>query len=815
MSPEYVFLGIISVLLFGIIFFAWYSRYKKINNIGSGFGLQLFLISIPESQKTGENLTEALKNFISEMEKFISGLSGLKAGNFRKAFWGAPAFTFEIAAHNTGNEIFFYVSFPRKLANLLQNQLHGAFPDAKIEAVHDYNIFNPVGASIAASVTLEENSHLPIKTYQKFSGDPLETITSAFSKLHEYGEGAALQIVLRPRPGGTKKEAHQLIEKLKEGKTRKDLFDRKGNFEIAGDIFKKPKQKKPEAAAKPHDEEAVKMLEEKSSKMIFDANIRILSSAATSEDAERILNELEAIFLQYANPGGNSFKVKELSGWALKSAIENFSFRIFDDKYAIPLSVEEVASVYHFPFSKKAAPQVRTLKSREAPPPVNAPKEGIILGKSSFRGESLDIRISKDDRRRHFYIIGQTGTGKSVLMQNMIAQDIRNGEGVAVIDPHGELIEKVLGLIPKERAEDVVYFNPGDTAYPMGLNMLEFDPERPEQRSLIVNELLEIFNKLYNMSVAGGPAFEQYFRNATMLVMEDPQSGNTLLEIVRVFADKAFREYKLSKSKNIIVNTFWRQIAEKATGEQSLQNYGPYVTNKFDTFLSNEIMRPIIAQEKSAFNVRDVMDQKKILLLNLSKGRLGDLNSSLLGLIMVGKILMAALSRVDVDESKRPDFYLYIDEFQNVTTKSIATILSEARKYRLDMVITHQFIGQLEEDIKKAVFGNVGSLCSFRIGSDDGEYMEKQFEPIFASQDLLNIDNFNAYLKLLIGGQTSKPFNFKTIPPEKGNTEIATYIKQLSRQKYGRPREEVEEEIRRRHQGIEKKTDEILVNKHV
>src|SRR3989344_6058263 len=252
MSPEYLFLGIISALLFGIIFFVWYSRYKKINNIGSGFGLQLFLISIPESKKTGENPTEALKNFISEMEKFISGLSGLKAGSFSKAFWGAPVFTFEIAAHNTGNEI--------------------------------------------------------------FSGDPLETITSAFSKLHEYGEGAALQIVLRPRPGGTKKEAHQLIEKLKEGKTRKDLFDRKGNFEIAGDIFKKPKQKKPEAAAKPHDEEAVKMLEEKSSKMIFDANIRILSSAATSEDAERILNELEAIFLQYANPGGNSFKVKELSG---------------------------------------------------------------------------------------------------------------------------------------------------------------------------------------------------------------------------------------------------------------------------------------------------------------------------------------------------------------------------------------------------------------------------------------------------------------------------------------------------------------------
>jgi len=295
--------------------------------------------------------------------------------------------------------------------------------------------------------------------------------------------------------------------------------------------------------------------------------------------------------------------------------------------------------------------------------------------------------------------------------------------------------------------------------------------------------------------------FEQYFRNAALLVMDDPESGNTLLEIERVLADKSFRDYKLSRSKNIVVETFWKQIAEKAGGEAALQNMVPYVVSKFDTFLANEIMRPIIAQEKSAFNIREVMDNKKILLLNLSKGRLGELNSSLLGLIMVGKILMAALSRVNVDESQRPDFYLYIDEFQNVTTKSIATILSEARKYKLNLILTHQFIGQLEEEIQKAVFGNVGSICSFRIGSDDGEYMEKQFQPVFSAHDLLNIDNYNAYLKLLIDGQTSKPFNIKTIPPETGNPQMADYIKQLSRSKYSRPREEVEEEIRRRHKG--------------
>ncbi|OGF59256.1 hypothetical protein A3I28_01870 [Candidatus Giovannonibacteria bacterium RIFCSPLOWO2_02_FULL_43_37] len=424
------------------------------------------------------------------------------------------------------------------------------------------------------------------------------------------------------------------------------------------------------------------------------------------------------------------------------------------------------------------------------------------MGVSKYRDEEREVRIKKDDRRRHFYSIGQTGTGKSTLMQKMIIQDIQNGEGVCVIDPHGDLIDKILGHVPKERANDVIVFDPGDIQHPMGLNMLEYDPKYPEQKSLIVNELFEIFNKLFNMSVAGGPMFEQYFRNSTSLVMEDPESGNTLLEISRVLSDKTFRDYKISKSKNIVVNAFWQQIAEKASGESALASMVPYVVSKIDTFLSNEILRPIIAQEKSAFNIRDVMDQRKILFLNLSKGKLGELNSSLLGLIMVGKILMASLSRVDTPEDERKDFYLYIDEFQNVTTKSIATILSEARKYKLNMTITHQFIGQLEEDIKKAVFGNVGTMCSFRIGSDDGEYMEKQFAPVFAANDLLNIDNLNAYVKLLIDGQTSKPFNMFIPFPPKGSAEIAQYLKDLSRQKYSRPREEVEEEIRRRHQAL-------------
>jgi len=783
---------IISFLVIAALSFLYiYLNARRVNKISGSLGLQLFLVSVPELIKENENPNEAQKNFIAQMEKFLVGLSGVKKGD---------SFSLELACHNNGSEIFFYVAFPRKSAQLLESQLHGAFPEAKIDKVNDYNIFHPEGTSRGATLGLAKNGFLPIKTYQKLESDPLETITSAFSKINEYGEGAALQLVLRPAGKKLEGPIHKVIEKLKEGKPRKEVLGEKNIAEEAISIFKAPGKKSEEKISAPvYDEGLVKRLAEKVAKPIFDVNARLIVSASTSDEADRIMKEFEAGFYQFTDPEGNGIKPINVFGKSFKQLVENFSFRLFDQTRAVALNVEEIVSLYHFPYSKKAAPQVRMLKSREATPPVNLPKEGILIGKSSFRGEEKEVRIKKDDRRRHFYTIGQTGTGKSVLLQNMIVQDIKNGEGVAVIDPHGELIEKVLELVPRERAEDVIYFDPGDTAYPMGLNMLEYDPRFPEQKSLIVNELLEIFNKLFNMSIAGGPAFEQYFRNAAMLVMEDPESGNTLLEIVRVFADKTFRDYKLSKSKNIVINQFWQQIAEKATGDQSLQNYGPYVTNKFDTFLSSEILRPIISQEKSAFNIREVMDNKKILLLNLSKGRLGELNSSLLGLIMVGKILMAALSRVNMPEAERQDFYLYIDEFQNVTTKSIATILSEARKYKLDLILTHQFIGQLEEDIQKAVFGNVGSICSFRIGSDDGEYMEKQFAPTFIAPDLLNIDNRNAYLKLLVDGQTTKPFNIKTIAPEKGNPEMAEYIKQLSRSKFARPREGVEEEIRKRH----------------
>ncbi|HLD34748.1 MAG TPA: TraM recognition domain-containing protein, partial [Patescibacteria group bacterium] len=466
------------------------------------------------------------------------------------------------------------------------------------------------------------------------------------------------------------------------------------------------------------------------------------------------------------------------------------------------LSVEELTSIFHFPNVALETPKIKQLKAREAAPPPNLPSDGLLLGYNLFRGTSSDVRMEDDDRRRHLYVIGQTGTGKTVFLKNLVVQDIEAGRGICFIDPHGDTAEELLGMIPRHRLQDVIYFNPGDVARPLGLNMLEYDPNYPEQKTFIVNELFGIFQKLYGaVPEALGPMFEQYFRNATMLVMDDPASGNTLLEISRVMSDKTFRDLKISRAKNIIVKNFWTQIAEKAGGEGELRNMVPYITSKFDVFLANEIMRPIVAQEKSSFNFREVMDSGKILLVNLSKGRLGDINSALIGLIIVGKITMAALSRTDVaDPERRRDFYLYIDEFQNVTTDSIATIFAEARKYRLNLIVAHQYIKQLTDNIRNAVFGNVGSQVAFRIGSDDGEFMEKQFIPVFKAADLLNVDNYNCYVKLLLRGQTVLPFSLKTYPPKKGLTDVVAVVKEISRTKFGRPREEIEQEIIEKHE---------------
>lgn len=466
----------------------------------------------------------------------------------------------------------------------------------------------------------------------------------------------------------------------------------------------------------------------------------------------------------------------------------------------MPLSLRELTTVYHFPPKGiKSSPHLMQSRFTAAAAPLDLPKEGVLLGSNNFRGINSEIHLSPLDRMRHLYMIGQTGTGKTVFMKNLIIQDIKAGNGVCFIDPHGNDILDVLANIPPERYNDVIYFDPAYLDRPFGLNLLEYDPAKPEQKTFIVNEILAIFRRLYSdIPESMGPAFEQYFRNATQLVMEDPESGSTMLDIATVFTNSAFRNMKVAKSKNPVVNQFWTEIATKAGGEASLENLVPYITNKFDDFTANDFMRPIVGQQESSFNFREIMDTKKILLVNLSKGRLGERNANLLGLIIVGKLFMAALSRADNPRGDFPPFYLYIDEFQNITTDSIPGILSEARKYKLSLTIAHQFLKQVDEKIRDAIFGNVGSMAVFRVGEEDGEYFAKQFAPTFSALDFVNIENFNAYVRILAKGVPQRPFNIKTNPPLEGNLAQVDDLRELSYLTYGRDRAMVERTIRSR-----------------
>ena len=764
--------------------------------------MKLFEVTLPAINNEGNE--RKFSELVSAMNQFYAGMLSISEGMGHGQL--KNHFTLEIANSNFNEEVIFYVSVPSTKEDLFKKHIISVYPNAHIEEHReDYNPFNEKGKTAAAHAILARSEALPLRTYKEFDHDPVETILNIFSKIKKEGEGAAIQVVFMPTGEGYNKLYKMALEKVKKGEKLKDALQSplaeigKGFLSLAKEIvIGNPKNKKSDE--KHIDESTVRLIEQKISFPILETNIRIIASADTLPRAEALVSDLASVFNQFGNSQGNSIAWKHVKPGKLSHFLSNFTFRNFSPDEKLPLSIEELTTMFHFPVSAISVPHLKEAKGGVAPAPISMSSEGIILGVNHYRGNETKVHFAREDRLRHFYAIGQTGTGKTTLLKNMIAQDIQNGDGVCMIDPHGTDIEDVLSIIPKERIDDVIYFDPAHMERPMGLNMLEIDNRYPEQKTFVVNEMLSIFSKLFDMKVAGGPMFEQYFRNATMLVIEDPQTGNTLLEVSRVLSSAAFRELKLARCKNPIVVQFWREVAAKAGGEAALANIVPYITSKFDVFLANDVMRPIIAQEKSAFNFREIMDERKILLVNLSKGRLGDINAHLIGLILVGKILMAALSRADTnDPSALPPFYLYIDEFQNITTDSIATILSEARKYKLSLTIAHQFIAQLDEKIRDAVFGNVGSMAAFRVGTEDAEKLEPQFAPVFKAQDIVNLENYHAYLRLLINGEPGKPFNVEPVAFQKGDSALALRIKELSYQKYGRDRGDVDAEIMKKY----------------
>lgn len=762
--------------------------------------MKLFEVVLPDA---GEGQVKQVKEMMGLMEQWYASMQALAsdATNKEKNYY-----SLELAVANGATTAVFYCAVHIDYAPLFEKVVLGVFPSAGVkECKEDYNIFHDHAITACSYATHSTHPALPIKTYREMEGDPMSLIISSFTKVAKDNEGIALQLLVRPAGDVFAKRFGIMLEDLRKGETLKRVIDKqnflKESFHMLGEVFSgsKTKEERDEEQKKKisHvDENATKLIQEKLSKTIIETNIRIVSSASTLARAQALRADLESAFAQFAEVNGNSITWEEVENKKQKALLHRYSYRLWNEDESYPLNLSELSSLFHFPMQSKDVGNVRESSYTQAPAPLDMVADGISMGINRYRGTDTEVKFGREDRMRHMYLIGQTGTGKSTTLKTMIIQDIKNGDGCCFIDPHGTDIVDILANIPADRAKDVIYFDPAYMPRPMGLNMLEYDRDHPETKTFVVNELLGIFDKLFDMKATGGPGFEQYFRNATLLVMEHPESGNTLLDISRVFSDKDYRDYKLSKCKNPLIVQFW-QNAEKTTGDQGLQNWTQYVNSKFDVFMSNDIMRPIIAQEKSAFNFREIMDTKKILLVNLSKGRLGDKNAQLLGLIIVGKFSQAALGRVD--STVRPDFFLYIDEFQNVTTPAIASILSEARKYRLSLTVAHQYIGQLSEDIKGAVFGNVGSMVVYRVSPDDAKYLESKFAPTIMATDIMKIANYHAYINMLVRGNPQKPFDIAATPPPKGDITKINALKELSYLTYGRPIEEVTAEIMRKY----------------
>lgn len=821
MTILYSFLAALLVIGTPILFLSalWHwmrSRLERSHHTPGAFEQVIMMVTLPKEavdEKLSEKGIEGIREKIAVMDALFSSLHTIGIPlTWKQRFVRRPdSIAFELVANR--GLISFYVATPAGVAQHIEEQIHAQFPHAVIEHVEDYNMFSPQGVTAAAMLTFQREIFLPIRTYRALDVDPLNAVTNAMSRLGPE-EGAALQILLRPaskrRQAWSARVAHQLQQgkKLRQAKYAAPATLSGYALRFGMEIFETEKsvrereQKTGMNRLSPLQEEMVKSLEQKSSKAQFDTVCRLVVSAKDQASADRILRDIVSAFGQYTSfQFGNGFKA--LVAKNPEMFVHDFIYRNFDLSRVLLMNTEELASLWHFPLPTTETPNIRWLTARQAGTPVNMPSEGIALGKNIYRGRETVVRLKTEDRRRHVYMIGMTGSGKSVLMAEMAKQDIAAGHGVAIIDPHGSLVEDVLQSIPKERAADLIYFDPSDTGRPMGLNMLE--AETIDEMDFAVQEMIAIFYKLVTDPAMIGPMFEHYMRNAMLTIMADREEPGTITDIPRILTDKEYQEFKLKKVKDPMIRAFWEKELPQTAGSTKGEML-PYLISKIGRFVENETMRNIIGQGRSAFNFRDIMDKKKILLCNLSKGKVGEVNANLLGLILVSKIQMAALSRANMPEADRHDFYLYVDEFQNFITDSIATILAEARKYKLNLIMAHQYIGQLsgstgvegknqDTKIRDAVFGNVGTQICFRIGVEDAEFMEKQFQPVFSLYDLINLPRFQAYVRLLIDNTVARPFHMQTFPPTQGNAERAAALKELSRLRFGRDRELVNDEI--------------------
>jgi len=712
---------------------------------------------------------------IDAMEQLFSSLYSIKKGGYWQKFDIQPVISFEMVAKQ--EDIRFYVWAPKKLKDLVEKQINGNYPDAEILETDEYNIFTNDGKVAYKSFQLGKGNIYPIKTFKDLATDPMAGITSALAKMGP-GEAAAIQIMISPAESDWQKEGGKFISD-----TKKQESD--------------PEKAKFSTPAK-----TLEAVENKVGKPGFETSIRIIAVSGDEASAKSHITNIGGAFAQFSGDL-NNLKGRKIrrKGAFMEDFLYRYQpmFNVFGNHPSI-LNSEELATIFHLPNKQITTPHIYWLNAKTAPAPAQIPNEGLHLGVSSYRGIKREVYISNEDRMRHVYIIGKTGTGKSEMLKDMILQDIKEGKGVCFMDPHGDAVEDILKLIPPERAEDVIYFNPNDTERPIGMNLLEAKTE--DEKHFAATSIINLMYKLFDPYKTGivGPRFEHGVRNAMLTVMAEP--GNTFVELMRAMTDSRYVQELLPKVTDPIIRRYWTdQIAQTSDFHKS--EVLDYTVSKFGRFVTNKLIRNIIGQSQSSFDFRKVMDEGKILLINLAKGELGEENSNFLGLLLVPRILMAAMSRSDVSMEDRRDFYFYVDEFQNFATPDFAVILSEARKYKLGLCVANQFIGQVGEEVKNAVFGNVGTIISYRVGVTDANYLQHEFTPTFGEDDLLNVERYHAFIKTIVDNEPVPPFSMDTtkdISKIKAmeSPRIAEIIKEMSRLKYGRDEKLVEAEMTRR-----------------
>lgn len=803
---------VVLAILFGLIaggsgsgYFFLRRLYREQKNYERGLKMVPLLIHLPppsdDMDGNGRDSRDLVDENISRAQVLYSILASTFQKGFKSKFYGQRHIALEIVASK--GAVQFYTAVPVPLLGVVEQAIVSAYPSTRLEEVPEHNIFSPVGrvtGTLGGELVLKENFAYPIATYQDIKRDSIQSILNALSTLTKE-DGAGIQILLRPADSEWRKSAtDEADSKRKGGKSTvgvEKLFS--GVGQIFSALTKPPETIKKEAETEANvsslDQSVIQAIEEKTKQPGYEVLIRLIASSNINHRAQTILNNLVATFALFDAPGKNGFKfipARDMDGF-----ITSYILRFFpQDSRENILNATELATLFHFPDQKNIpTSQLDRQASKQVDGPRNIPEEGLLLGYNMFRGAKKAIRLGQTDRARHMYVVGQTGTGKSTFLENLALQDMLEGRGFAFVDPHGDTAEKLLAMVPKERTEDVIYFSPADMDYPLGLNMFEY--HSPDQKDFLIQESINMLYKLYDPQRQGiiGPRYEHLFRNAALTVMADP-NGGSFVDIPKLFRDPVFVEQKLKHVTDQNVIEFWRKEMPASQRSNEFGEVVSWFVSKFGAFLSNEMMRNIIGQTKSSFNLREVMDEGKILLVNLSRGRTGDLNSKLLGMIFVMKFEAAAMSRADVPEEYRRDFCLYVDEFQNFSTESFADILSQARKYHLNLIVANQFTTQLSEEIRDAVFGNVGSVVCFRVGTNDAEFLAKQYAPVFDIDDLQFLPNANTAVRMMIGGVPVQPFSMATLPPlGNPNQQLAEALKQLSAAKYGKAKASVEQEI--------------------